>query len=138
MTSRETRRNRCHAPFPFAAFVASWRSTKQRVSFGFGAGTLNFEPTIRRLTPCRKSQLQFPAMAKVRPAPFSENFLTFPNFLSLQRSAALVWVLFLISSTAVGVKKDAALESVSEDELVNLVRTEKHVVVAFSIFKLQY
>jgi len=45
----------------------------------------------------------------------------------------LVLVL-LLSSAAVGVKKDNTLESVSEDELVNLVRTEKHVVVAFSEF----
>jgi hypothetical protein len=45
----------------------------------------------------------------------------------------LVLVL-LFASAAVGVKKDNTLESVSEDELVNLVRTEKHVVVAFSEF----
>jgi hypothetical protein len=37
----------------------------------------------------------------------------------------------IFSSTS-GVNKDGELEAVTDDELVSLVRSEKHVVVAFS------
>ncbi|XP_059477007.1 thioredoxin domain-containing protein [Neocloeon triangulifer] len=49
-----------------------------------------------------------------------------------QRLPSLLLVLLLLLWGARSVKKEDTLELVSDDDLVNLVRTEKHVVVAFT------
>ncbi|XP_065340473.1 thioredoxin domain-containing protein [Cloeon dipterum] len=52
--------------------------------------------------------------------------------MALQRLPSVFLVLLLVLFGARGVKKESTLETMSDDELVNLVRTEKHVVVAFA------